>query len=114
LVNGYFRAGSIMHSSGDPIIDVAQMTVAHGQALMMTTVTFARGYAANHPSRNYHCTTDGDHYGRYVRAEVAEKLYAAVVALVRNADCTCEDMGGDGLLCNVCEGRAAIRLAEES
>lgn len=41
----------------------------------------------------------------------APKLAAAVKRLTRNGVCTCTD-GGEGFVCDQCEGLAALRLAE--
>jgi hypothetical protein len=41
----------------------------------MTVVTFARDHATG--THGYYCADDGDHSGRYVRAEAAEALLAA-------------------------------------
>lgn len=49
---------------------------------------------------------------KYARAKDAfDSMFAALVRLTRNAECTCAD-GGPGFVCDVCEGRAALAKAE--
>lgn len=43
---------------------------------------------------------------------LAPAMLAWLKQHVRNADCTCHDLGGDGLRCDVCEARAIIARIE--
>lgn len=42
----------------------------------------------------------------------APQMFQWLKQHVRNADCTCHDLGGDGLSCDVCEAKAIIAAVE--